>query len=74
MLRRLIEFSLSQRLLVLLAALALAAGGAWAFMQLPIDAYPNIAPTQVKACERPPRRNRVRSGSTGCCGARLAKP
>lgn len=54
MLRRLIEFSLSQRLLVLLAALALAAGGVWAFMRLPIDAYPNIAPTQVKLILKAP--------------------
>jgi len=54
MLRRLIEFSLSQRLLVLLAALALAAGGVWAFLRLPIDAYPNIAPTQVKLILKAP--------------------
>jgi len=48
MLSRLIEFSLRQRVLVLLAAVALAGAGAAAFLSLPIDAYPDISPTQVK--------------------------
>ena len=48
MLSRLIEFSLRQRLLVLLAVLALAGAGVASFLQLPIDAYPDISPTQVK--------------------------
>ncbi|WP_243041151.1 efflux RND transporter permease subunit [Dyella sedimenti] len=54
MLRRLIAFSLAQRLLVLVAALGLVAAGAWAFLGLPIDAYPNIAPTQVKLILKAP--------------------
>lgn len=54
MLIRLTEFSLRQRLLVLLAALGLAAAGAWAFAQLPIDAYPDISPTQVKLILKAP--------------------
>lgn len=54
MLRRLIGFALSQRLLMLLATLALAVAGSWAFVQLPIDAYPNIAPTQVKLILKAP--------------------
>ena len=54
MLQRLIGFSLAQRLLVLLAALGLAAAGVWAFLRLPIDAYPNIAPTQVKLILKAP--------------------
>ena len=54
MLRRLIEFALSQRLLVLvLAALLLAAGG-YAFTRLPIDAYPDISTTQVKIILKAP--------------------
>lgn len=54
MLRRLIEFALSQRLLVLvLAALLLAAGG-YAFSRLPIDAYPDISTTQVKLILKAP--------------------
>ena len=44
MLSRLIEFSLRQRALVLLGVLALAGAGSVAFLQLPIDAYPDISP------------------------------
>ncbi|WP_201316359.1 CusA/CzcA family heavy metal efflux RND transporter [Dyella sp. EPa41] len=54
MLQRLIAFSLAQRLLVLVVALGLVAAGAWAFLRLPIDAYPNIAPTQVKLILKAP--------------------
>ncbi|KGI76679.1 efflux RND transporter permease subunit [Oleiagrimonas soli] len=54
MLRRLIGFSLSQRLLVLLGALAIVGAGVWAYLKLPIDAYPNIAPTQVKLILKAP--------------------
>jgi len=51
---RLIEFSLRQRLLVLLAALAVCIAGAMAFMRLPIDAFPDISPTQVKLVLKAP--------------------
>ena len=54
MMRRLVEFALSQRLLVLLAVLGIAGAGTWALMRLPIDAYPNIAPTQVKLILKAP--------------------
>ena len=54
MLSKLTEISLRQQVLVLLAALALAAGGAWAFVTLPIDAYPDISPTQVKMILKAP--------------------
>ena len=54
MLRRLIEFSLSQRLLLLLLTLGVLIAGGWAFLRLPIDAYPNIAPTQVKLILKAP--------------------
>ncbi|MCC7247817.1 MAG: efflux RND transporter permease subunit [Lysobacter sp.] len=54
MLSQLIEFSLRQRLLVLLAAAALAGTGAFAFLKLPIDAYPDISPTQVKLILKAP--------------------
>ena len=54
MLERLIEFSLRQRLLVLLIALAISAAGAYAFMRLPIDAFPDISPTQVKMILKAP--------------------
>ncbi|MCW2317815.1 cobalt-zinc-cadmium resistance protein CzcA [Rhodoblastus acidophilus] len=54
MLRRLIEFSLSQRLFALLAAALLAAAGAAAFLRIPIDAFPNIAQAQVKIILKAP--------------------
>ncbi len=54
MLRRIIELSLSQRMLMLvLAGLLLAAGG-YAFSRLPIDAYPDISTTQVKIILKAP--------------------
>ncbi|MGE5089827.1 MAG: efflux RND transporter permease subunit, partial [Candidatus Levyibacteriota bacterium] len=54
MLARLIELSLVQRLLVLLATLGVALAGALAFVDLPIDAFPNIAPAQVKLILKAP--------------------
>lgn len=50
----LIEFSLRQRVLTLLAAIAVAIAGLLAFLQLPIDAYPDISPTQVKLILKAP--------------------
>ncbi|WFP49377.1 CusA/CzcA family heavy metal efflux RND transporter [Methylomonas sp. EFPC3] len=44
----LIRFALTQRLLVLLGVLLLMGGGIYAFKQLPIDAFPEVSPTQVK--------------------------
>ena len=54
MLGRLVEFSLTQRVLVLVAAAGLALAGALAFLKLPVDAYPDIAPTQVKLILKAP--------------------
>ena len=54
MLKRLIEFCLSQRLLVLVAALVLVVAGVFAFLHLPIDAFPDISPTQVKLILKAP--------------------
>jgi len=54
MLGRLIHFSLAQRLLLAAGAAALAVAGALAFRALPIDAYPNISPTQVKLILKAP--------------------
>lgn len=48
MLSSLIDVSLRQRMLVLIAAGALAAAGLWAYTNLPIDAFPDISPSQVK--------------------------
>ena len=54
MLRSLVAASLSWRLLVIALALAVAGLGTWAFMTLPVDAYPNIAQTQVKIILKAP--------------------
>ena len=51
---RLIAFALSQRLLVLLATVVIAAAGYRAFMNLPIDAFPDVSPTQVKIIIKAP--------------------
>jgi len=48
MIAALIRFSLIQRLMILLMAAALSAGGVWAFKTLPIDAFPDIAAPQVQ--------------------------
>jgi cobalt-zinc-cadmium resistance protein CzcA len=54
MLARIVEFSLTQRLLVLVAALAMAAGGVVAYLGLPIDAFPDVSSTQVKVIMKAP--------------------
>ncbi|MGI9287134.1 MAG: efflux RND transporter permease subunit [Pseudomonadales bacterium] len=50
----LIQFALTQRLLVSLFAVLLAAGGYFAFRGLPIDAFPDVSPTQVKIIVKAP--------------------
>lgn len=52
MLRRLIEFSLTQRVFMLILAGLIAALGGYAFRTLPIDAFPNVSPVQVKMLAR----------------------
>ena len=54
MLERLVEFSLTQRLLVVIATLALVGAGAVAFNGLPIDAFPDVSSTQVKIIMKVP--------------------
>jgi len=54
MLRSLVAQALSYRLLVLALAVIVAGLGAWAFVKLPVDAYPDIAPTQVKIILKAP--------------------
>jgi len=43
-----IRFALTQRLLMLLVTLLLIGGGYSAFKEIPIDAFPDVSPTQVK--------------------------
>ncbi len=54
MVNALIRFSLSQRLVVLLAVIALFGTGFWAYRDLPIDAFPDISTTQVQVIVKAP--------------------
>jgi cobalt-zinc-cadmium resistance protein CzcA len=54
MLARLIQFALTQRLLVLVLTMLLAAAGGYAFKKLPIDAFPDVSSTQVKIIVKAP--------------------
>jgi cobalt-zinc-cadmium resistance protein CzcA len=50
----LIRFALSQRLLIMLAVAMVSAAGYLAFVQIPIDAFPEVSPTQVKIIIKAP--------------------
>ena len=50
----LIRFALSQRLLVMILVLLLCGGGYLAFKNIPIDAFPEVSPTQVKIIVKAP--------------------
>ena len=52
--RGLIRFALSQRLLMLIAVLLLAGAGYYSFKNIPIDAFPEVSPTQVKIIVKAP--------------------
>lgn len=54
MLAKLVEFSLSQRLLTLAVVAMLTALGVRAYLQLPIDAFPDVSTTQVKLILKAP--------------------
>ncbi|MEJ2362548.1 MAG: CusA/CzcA family heavy metal efflux RND transporter [Gammaproteobacteria bacterium] len=54
MLAALIRFSLIQRLMILMLATGLAAGGVWAYYSLPIDAFPDISSPQVMVIVKAP--------------------
>ena len=54
MLARLVQFSLSQRLFILLATLLVAGAGWVAYLGLPIDAFPDVSSTQVKIIMKAP--------------------
>jgi cobalt-zinc-cadmium resistance protein CzcA len=51
---RLIQFSLTQRLLMLVLTAMLVAAGVYAFSGLPIDAFPDVSSTQVKIILKAP--------------------
>lgn len=54
MLNKLVEFSLSKRLLILIFTAVLIGAGWMAFQQLPIDAFPDVSSTQVKLIMKAP--------------------
>ena len=54
MLPQLVQFALSQRLMTVLAAALLVGTGLQAVLNLPIDAFPDISPTQVKIIIKAP--------------------
>ncbi|MDO9282116.1 MAG: CusA/CzcA family heavy metal efflux RND transporter [Methylotenera sp.] len=54
MLAKLIQFALTQRLLMLILTLGLAAAGTLAYQSLPIDAFPDVSSTQVKVIIKAP--------------------
>src|SRR5580692_5324878 len=48
MIERIVSFALSQRFVIVMAALAIMAWGVIAFRRLPIDAYPDLSPPHVE--------------------------
>ncbi len=54
MLARILQFFLVQRTLVVLIVFALLAGGWQAFQKIPIDAFPDVSPAQVKMIFKAP--------------------
>lgn len=54
MLSQLIKYVLSQRLLVVLAAIGVMVAGVMAYQTLPIDAFPDVSSTQVKIIIKSP--------------------
>ena len=54
MLSKLVEFSLVQRLLVIVITLMLVGAGIISFRDLPIDAFPDVSSTQVKLIMKAP--------------------
>jgi cobalt-zinc-cadmium resistance protein CzcA len=53
MLRKLVERALAWRIAIIGLALVLAGLGVWSYMNLPIDAFPDISSTQVKIILKP---------------------
>ncbi len=56
MIVRILRFALGQRVIVILSCLALIAAGLWSFSQLKIEAYPDVADTQVVVITQYPGR------------------
>jgi cobalt-zinc-cadmium resistance protein CzcA len=63
MLERLVGFALTQRVFVGALALVLCALGIQAWRGLPVDAFPDISPTQVKVILKVPGMTAGRSSA-----------
>lgn len=48
MIEKLIDFALRQRMLVVLFTFVVFGAGAWAYIRLPVDAYPDVSPALVQ--------------------------
>jgi cobalt-zinc-cadmium resistance protein CzcA len=48
MINRLVSFALAQRFIVIVAMMGVAVWGIFSFQNLPIDAYPDLAPPRVQ--------------------------
>src|SRR6266849_5712350 len=51
MIARLVSFALSQRFLIVIGSLMLMVWGALSFRNLPIDAYPDLSPPELKTIQ-----------------------
>ena len=54
MLHRLVEFALTQRAFILIVSVVIAGLGTYALLNIPIDAFPNIASVQAKIILKAP--------------------
>ena len=57
MIERLVRFSLHNRLLVIVLAIAVFAAGTFALIQTPVDAFPDTTPVQVQINTTAPALN-----------------
>lgn len=54
MLEHIIRFALTQRIFIIIVSATIVAAGAFSWFKLPIDAFPDISPTQVKVLLKAP--------------------
>ncbi len=47
MIHRAVKFALNQRFLMMMLVVLLIAAGSWSFLQMPVDAYPDLSPPMV---------------------------
>ncbi len=60
MVSRLLDISLRQRMLVIICALMIGAGGVYAFRTIPIDAFPDVTSVLVQVVTKAPVSRRPR--------------